>query len=57
MFWKLGVSGALIAFFSIGFFLATGHSGFAIKMANYVYLLLLISIILGLKMRGKNERP
>lgn len=45
---------ALVGFSFIGLLLATGHFGFAIKMTNYVYFLLLVSTILGI--RGKNER-
>lgn len=54
MFLKLGFMAALVGFSFIGLLLATGHFGFAIKVTSYIYFLLLVSTLLGIK--GKNER-
>lgn len=54
MFWKLGIRLALGGFLAIGILLITNHFGLAIRIANYVYFLLLVSVFGGLvKYEGK----
>ncbi len=36
---------SLAGFLVVGFLLATNHPGFAIKITNYLYVLLLVSVL------------
>lgn len=43
MFEKVGIAASLMSLIFIGFLLAIGHPGIAIKVTNYLYFLLLAS--------------
>jgi len=44
MVWKIGIFASLTGFLAIGALTAT-HPGFAIRLANYIFWLLLVSVI------------
>ena len=46
---------ALLGFIGIGFLLLTNHSGAALKVANYVYFLILIGVVGEFIRHGKKE--
>lgn len=50
MFWKLGIIITVAGFVVVGILLATDHPGFAIKITSYIYLLLLVTVLLKIKM-------
>lgn len=55
MVWRLGIMASFAGFLAIGFLLATGHPGFAIKFTNYLYFLLLVSVFASLATNGKKR--
>ena len=53
MVMRLGLVGAFVLILGVGVLLVTSHPGFAIRVGNYAYFLLVISVVFGLV---KNEK-
>ncbi len=56
MLWKLGIAASLVGFLAVGLLLATNHWGFAIKVTNYIFYLLLLSVFWGLTTYEKRKK-
>ncbi|MFZ5932856.1 MAG: hypothetical protein ACOYT7_02150 [Patescibacteria group bacterium] len=48
MYWKLGVILALFGLLGVSFLLLTSHPGVAIRISNFVFFVLLLSVLWGL---------